>query len=98
MKNMEGQPVPDWQVEGTLAAAERAAIIAALRHCENSRTLAAKRLNCGRSTLYRKMADYEIEIISPIAPSIQRPEKLETGLIVVLENGQYVLINNREPA
>ncbi|MET4595032.1 helix-turn-helix domain-containing protein [Sphingomonas sp. PvP015] len=98
MKNIEDHPVPDWQVEGTLAAAGRAAIIAALLHCENSRTLAAKMLNCGRSTLYRKMADYGIEIAEPVAPSVRRTQQDEEGPVVLLVNGQYILMKKRELA
>ena len=51
----------EWQVEGTLAKAERDAVIAALAHCDGCVSGAAARLRVGRSTLYRMMAAFEID-------------------------------------
>ena len=42
-------------------AIERDIIVAALRHCEGRPAVAARALGIGRSTLYRKLADYGIE-------------------------------------
>lgn len=98
MDDIEDHFVPDWQVEGTLAAAERAAIIAALSYCGNSRRQAAIRLRCGRSSLYRKMAEYKICVPLRFVPSAPRPEQLGQSSVVVLDAGQYILIRKRELA
>lgn len=44
----------------TIEAAERDAILAALRDCEGNRVLAAKALGMSRSSLYRKLRTYAI--------------------------------------
>jgi len=59
---------PSWEIEGTLARAEREAIIAALAHCGQSRSAAATRLGIGRSTLYRLVEVYKIDI--PTRPPV----------------------------
>jgi hypothetical protein len=51
---------PLWRVEGTMAKAERDAIIAALHASQYHLTAAAARLRIGRSTLYRLIANYQI--------------------------------------
>lgn len=90
---------PDWMIEGTLASAERAAIIAALAYCNYSRTLTAKRLRCGRATLYRMVAEFQIEMQPPPRPiPAPRPDQHNMSQIVVLNDGQYILIKKREPA
>lgn len=98
MDDIEDHSVPAWQVEGTLAAAERAAITSALAHCGNSRTQAAIRLRCGRSSLYLKMEEYEIMVPSRSASSLPQPEPHEQQPVVVMDNGQYVLVRLRETA
>ena len=45
----------------SLRELERRAIVQALADCEGNRTRAAKLLDIDRSTLRRKMADYEVE-------------------------------------
>ncbi len=91
--------IPDWKIEGTLAAAERAAIVAALSYCGNSRTLTAKRLRCGRATLYRMVAEFEIEMPPPATTqSAPQPDQHDMSRIIVLNDGQYVLIKKRAPA
>lgn len=94
MDDLTDHAAPDWQLEGTLASAERAAIIAALAYCGNSRTQAANRLRCGRSSLYRKMEEYEIKIPLRSAASAPRPDHHEKSRVVVLNDGQYVLIKS----
>lgn len=59
--------MPDWDAEGTMARAEREAIIAALVHCGQCRSAAAARLRVSRSTLYRLMVAYEIRSCRPVA-------------------------------
>jgi len=63
----------EWEIEGTLLHAERAAIIAALEYCDHSRSAAAARLRIRRSTLYRFMAAYEIESSKQIARASATP-------------------------
>jgi DNA-binding protein Fis len=98
MNDMGDYTVPDWQVEGTLAAAERAAITSALAHCGNSRTQAANRLRCGRSSLYRKMKEYEIMIPLRAALSAPRPKPHAKLPVVLIDNEQYVIVRKRELA
>jgi DNA-binding NtrC family response regulator len=45
----------------TLAQIEREAIIQALRHSEGNRQAAARRLDIGPATLYRKFKEYQIQ-------------------------------------
>jgi hypothetical protein len=52
--------VPDWQISGTMAAAQRDAILAALLATDNNLTHAAQRLRIGRTTLYRLIKSYDI--------------------------------------
>lgn len=44
----------------TLAAAERRAIVRAMREADGVKTVAAKLLGCGKSTLYRKLREHAI--------------------------------------
>ena len=52
--------VPDWQISGTMAAAQRDAILAALLATDTNLTHAAQRLRIGRTTLYRLIKSYDI--------------------------------------
>jgi transposase len=54
--------VSDWEVEGTLAKAQRDAIVKALVDCNYKISAAAAKLRIGRSTIYRLIEAFEIEI------------------------------------
>ncbi|RYY05630.1 MAG: hypothetical protein EON55_25695 [Alphaproteobacteria bacterium] len=54
--------LPDWQVPGTMAHAEYNAVIKALRDANHSVKVAAGRLRIGRSTLYRFISRFEIDL------------------------------------
>ena len=45
----------------TLRDQERSAIIDAIRACDGNKTAAARRLKIAKSTLFQKLASYEIE-------------------------------------
>jgi transcriptional regulator of acetoin/glycerol metabolism len=49
-----------WEIEGTMPRAERDAIVAALEYCAYNVTAAARRLQIGRSTLYRLIDAYQV--------------------------------------
>jgi Nif-specific regulatory protein len=53
--------MPALQAVTTLKEAERRAIVAALRHTDGNKARAAQLLECDRSTLYKKIRDYDIE-------------------------------------
>jgi len=50
----------------TLKDIEKAAIIQAIKECSGSLSTAASKLDIGRSTLYRKLKEYEIDVASLI--------------------------------
>jgi transcriptional regulator of acetoin/glycerol metabolism len=50
-----------YEVDGTMAKARREAIVEALRVSDQSTSAAARRLQIGRSTIYRLMAAYGID-------------------------------------
>lgn len=54
-------PPPASAAAATLEEAERAQIVAALERCRGNRSLAARQLGIGRTTLYRKLKDYGLE-------------------------------------
>lgn len=54
----------DHSVEGTMAHAQRAAIVAALCATKNNLSEAARHLRIGRTTLYRLLAEYQITLAS----------------------------------
>lgn len=51
-----------WQREGTMAKAERDALLCALEANSYRITSAARRLEIGRTTVYRLIAEFEIPI------------------------------------
>lgn len=55
------EPVPD-TTGMTLKDIEKAAIIQAIKECSGSLSAAAIKLDIGRSTLYRKLKEYEIDV------------------------------------
>lgn len=83
-----------YQIEGTLAHAQRAAVIAALDHCNYGITKAASRLGISRATLYRYLDLLDI----PKSPANDRIVKLAAAIKnrnsgaggrIVLVNGRY---------
>lgn len=74
--------VQDWAVEGTLAKAEREAVIAALVHCGHCRTAAAARLRISRSTLYRLLVAYQVENLRMKPPAFSARFKPHTNIRV----------------
>jgi hypothetical protein len=87
----------DWQMPGTLAEAGRNAVIAALEHCAYNHSAAAARLAIGRTTLYRLVDRYEIELPTPVRRprrSLRKP--VERGKLVsarvILHEGDYWLL------
>lgn len=52
----------DWQVAGTMAHAEREAILKALQATNGDASAAARHLRIGRSTIYRSIKIYEIDL------------------------------------
>lgn len=85
----------DWQVAGTMAQAERRAILQALNACDFGVSSAARRLRIARSTIYRLIKLYEIDLVTPIGvgnlppsedSSVSKPESR-----VVLRNGFYFI-------
>jgi transcriptional regulator of acetoin/glycerol metabolism len=51
-----------WAIEGTLAHAERQAVIAALEGTGYNVKRAAERLHTSRSTAHKLIRDYEIQV------------------------------------
>ena len=62
----------------TLAYAERSAIVRAMVHAAGVKTVAAKLLGCGKSTLYRKLRQYEVREVeylpTPTPPAVTLPQ------------------------
>lgn len=82
--------VPEWQVSGTMACAQRSAILAALLSSSYNLTHAAQRLRIGRTTLYRLMKTYEIPF------SIRRSrtcEEQEDHAAAARETSRVILVN-----
>lgn len=78
----------EWQVEGTLAFAQRAAVIVALRDNGCNLTHAARQLRIGRTTLYRLIKRFELDVT--FAPETRarpsrrrRPEAQQTSVRLV---------------
>ena len=65
MFKAEEQAMPDTKGM-TLKDIEKAAIIQAIKECSGSLSTAASKLDIGRSTLYRKLKEYEIDVASLI--------------------------------
>ena len=96
----------NWNIDGTMASAQRAAIIAALNASSFRISEAARILAIGRSTLYRLLRVYEIPVPEPhvvtdahqpSAKLVARPngrsklaEEVE-GFKVTLKDGSYYL-------
>lgn len=76
--------LPDWQVPGTMAYAEYNAVIKALRDANHSVTAAAARLRIGRSTLYRFISRFEIDLknAQPADPDEQSTEVGSSSFLV----------------
>jgi DNA-binding NtrC family response regulator len=53
---------------------EKRAIIEALEHTRGDRTVAAMMLGIGRTTLYRKLKQYELPVVDEDSAIIQKPE------------------------
>ncbi|MEG3166311.1 helix-turn-helix domain-containing protein [Sphingomonas sp. PB2P19] len=51
-----------WEIEGTMAHAQRRAIVEALEACDGSAGKAAARLKIGRSTVYRLIDIYAVPV------------------------------------
>jgi hypothetical protein len=91
---------PDWNVPGTLAKAQRDAIIIALKECYYSHSAAANRLRIGRSTIYRLIERYQIHVPEDrrrrqfFTATTTRPSKgKDIWPKVILEDGVYLLVN-----
>jgi transposase len=91
---------PDWNVPGTLAKAQRDAIITALADCYYSHSAAAQRLRIGRSTIYRLIDRYQIHVPEDrrrrqlfTASSARETKGKQTWPKVILEDGVYLLVN-----
>jgi transposase len=54
---------PEWQNEGSMDQARRRATINALQQCDQNVARAAKRLQIGRSTMYRLLAKFELRVV-----------------------------------
>ena len=54
---------PDWRHDGSMDQARRRAIIEALVRCDQNVAKAARRLRVGRSTLYRLISEFEVEVV-----------------------------------
>ncbi|TCP34734.1 helix-turn-helix domain-containing protein [Sphingomonas sp. BK235] len=88
--------IPDWQIGGTMAAAQRDAIVAALLATDNNLTHAAQRLRIGRTTLYRLIKTYDI-MLSERAPRRRSPAATTAaagsgGSRVILVEGVWYLV------
>jgi transposase len=91
---------PDWNVPGTLAKAQRDAIINALKDCYYSHSAAAQRLRIGRSTIYRLIERYQIHVPEerrrrPLfaAATTRTVKGKDVWPKVILEDGVYLLVN-----
>ncbi|MEG3162305.1 helix-turn-helix domain-containing protein [Sphingomonas sp. LB2R24] len=86
----------NWEKPHTLDWALRCAVIAALEHCNYCCSRTAKRLGCGRSTLYRHISNYEIPLkkITRKQTRVRRqPAAQNTDLakVVTFRDGQYLM-------
>ncbi|WP_462209667.1 helix-turn-helix domain-containing protein [Sphingomonas citri] len=61
------------QIEGTMAFAQRSAVEAALRDNRCNLSHAARQLRVGRTTLYRLIKRFEIEVEITPRPPLPRP-------------------------
>lgn len=59
---MHPADVPEWMIDGTLAKAEREALVEALLLCNYRVSDVSKRLRVGRTTVYRLTVKYQIEM------------------------------------
>jgi len=83
-----------WNVPGTMASAERKALITALIACDYNVAQASRMLQIGRSSMYRLIKTYEICVPSlPKRRDEARPSEpvVKADVRVTLENGNYVL-------
>lgn len=55
----------DHTIEGTMAHAQRAAVLSALCATNNNLSQAARHLRIGRTTLYRLLNEYEVSLDKP---------------------------------
>ncbi|MBW6526360.1 helix-turn-helix domain-containing protein [Sphingomonas sp. RHCKR7] len=81
------------QVEGTMAFAQRSAVEAALRdnHCNLSH--AARQLRVGRTTLYRLIKRFEIEVdVMPRQPAARAARRATAPTSVRLIDGVWYLV------
>ena len=99
---------PDWKIAGTIAHAQRTALLAALEACNYNTTKAAKLLRVGRSTTYRMLATYEVVIpararTSECAvakqPTVRDGEKVKKivkrgSSRIMIRNGEYLLVRD----
>lgn len=83
------------QIEGTMAFAQRSAVEAALRDNRCNMSHAARQLRVGRTTLYRLIKRFEIEVLVPPRASLPRSEPGSSGAAptsVRLVDGVWYLV------
>jgi hypothetical protein len=83
------------QIEGTMAFAQRSAVEAALRDNRCNMSHAARQLRVGRTTLYRLIKRFEIEVLVPPRASLPRSDAGSTGAAptsVRLVDGVWYLV------
>ncbi|MBY9063652.1 helix-turn-helix domain-containing protein [Sphingomonas yunnanensis] len=80
------------QIEGTMAFAQRSAVEAALRDNRCNMSHAARQLRVGRTTLYRLIKRFEIEVaVMPRQLAIAGPAAASTSVRLV--DGVWYLVN-----
>jgi hypothetical protein len=88
---------PDWKIAGTLAKAERDAVLEALVECDYKISNAAARLKIGRSTIYRLIATFEIDIPAKTkrrtarAPASRPAAPEPPASRIIFRDGKYLL-------
>lgn len=91
---LAGDPVKlaAWQTEGTMAHAQRTALVAALAHCGGDVVAAARRLRIGRSTVYRLAERYHVTLRGGLTRR-RTPASGKAGKpSVALVNGDYLMV------
>jgi transposase len=103
IERADGMAKANWKIEGTMASAQRAAIVAALHASSFRVSEAARILGVGRTTIYRLIRVYEIPIPQAVVDDVRSSPELVARsdarstrakaeeLKVTLKDGAYYL-------